>query len=71
MSGSDKSDKGDLLDKLLGSAHGTGQPSNNTAPTGTSTDKQPGLNPLDLLELPADQRELINWLARRKQARFD
>jgi CRP-like cAMP-binding protein len=29
-----------------------------------------GLNPLDLLSLPRAQRELVNWLARRKQARF-
>src|SRR5512139_3496268 len=29
-----------------------------------------GLSPLDLLSLPPAQRELVNWLARRKQARF-
>ncbi len=27
-----------------------------------------GLNPLDLLALPTDQRDTINWLSRRKQA---
>ena len=30
-----------------------------------------GLNPLDLLELPREQRKVINWIARRKQVRFD
>ena len=29
-----------------------------------------GLSPLDILSLPPAQRELVNWLARRKQARF-
>lgn len=34
-----------------------------------STDST-GLSPVDLLFLPAEQRELINWLSRRDQARF-
>lgn len=29
-----------------------------------------GLSPLDILSLPPDQRELVNWLARKKHARF-
>lgn len=29
-----------------------------------------GLNPLDILALPASQRDAINWLSRRKQATF-
>lgn len=30
-----------------------------------------GLNPLDILALPASQRDTINWLSRRKQATLD
>ena len=30
-----------------------------------------GLNPLDILALPAAQRDAINWLSRRKQATLD
>ncbi|MBN1200969.1 MAG: cyclic nucleotide-binding domain-containing protein [Anaerolineae bacterium] len=30
-----------------------------------------GLNPLDLLALPHAQRDLVNWLSRQKQARFE
>jgi CRP-like cAMP-binding protein len=68
MSGSDKDD---LLGRLLGSVHRGGQPSDETPSAGSPTDQQAGLNPLDLLGLPPDQRDLINWLSRRKQARFD
>jgi CRP-like cAMP-binding protein len=68
MSGSDKDD---LLGRLLGSVRRGGQSSDETPPAGLPTDHQAGLNPLDLLGLPPDQRDLVNWLSRRKQARFD
>ncbi len=68
MSGSDKDD---LLGRLLGSVRRGSQPSDETPSAGSPTDHQAGLNPLDLLGLPPDQRDLINWLSRRKQARFD
>lgn len=34
----------------------------------TKTGDESGLNPLDLLSLPAEQRDLINFLSRQKQA---
>jgi CRP-like cAMP-binding protein len=68
MSGSDKDD---LLGRLLGSVRRGGQSSDETPSAGLPTDRQAGLNPLDLLGLPPDQRDLVNWLSRRKQARFD
>ena len=69
MSGSDKDD---LLDRFLRSPH-RGSKRQETSPASSETeDDQPkGLNPLDLLGLPPAQRDLINWLSRRKQARFD
>lgn len=30
-----------------------------------------GLNPMDMLDLPNEQRDVVNWLSRRKQATFD
>ncbi len=68
MSGSDQDD---LLGRLLRSTRRGGQPSEETPAVGSHTDQPAGLNPLDLLALPPDQRDLINWLSRRKQARFD
>ena len=40
-------------------------------PSPTEQPAAGGLNPLDLLGLPSNQRDLINWLARRKQAGFE
>jgi CRP-like cAMP-binding protein len=68
MSGSDKDD---LLGRLLGSVRRGGPLSDETPSAGSPSDQQAGLNPLDLLGLPPDQRDLINWLSRRKQARFE
>jgi CRP-like cAMP-binding protein len=68
MSGSDKDD---LLGRLLRSARRGGQSSDKTPPARPQADAPTGLNPVDLLALPPDQRDLINWLSRRKQARFD
>jgi CRP-like cAMP-binding protein len=68
MSGSDKDD---LLGRFLHSTRRGGPPSDETPSAGSQTDDHAGLNPLDLLGLPPDQRDLINWLSRRKQARFD
>jgi CRP/FNR family transcriptional regulator len=70
------SGKDDLFGKILGSA-GQGDDSDpSTMSSGSphdkpETDGQTGLNPLDLLGLPPAQRDLINWLSRRKQAQFD
>lgn len=52
----------DPLDGLLGSLR-------RKAPASQENDK--GLNPVDLLALPRAQRDLVNWLARRKQAHFE
>jgi CRP-like cAMP-binding protein len=54
----------ELLDELL-------SPSPRAARRATQT--QTGLTPLDLLteDIPAEQRLLISWLARRKQAPFE
>jgi CRP-like cAMP-binding protein len=68
MSGSDKDD---LLGRLLHSMRRGGQPSDDAPSAGSPTDDHAGLNPVDLLGLPPDQRDLINWLSRRKQACFD
>jgi hypothetical protein len=32
--------------------------------------EKPGIDPLELLGLPADQREIINWLLRNRRATF-
>ncbi len=56
--------KSDLLDGLLGPAS---EPKTE-APRGQSS--KGGLTSLDLLALPPDQKKLINWLTRRKQATF-
>ncbi len=60
MSGSGQDD---LLKKMLQSVP--------RGATSTETGEGVGLNPLDLLGLPPAQRDLINWLSRRKQARFE
>ncbi|NWF68589.1 MAG: cyclic nucleotide-binding domain-containing protein [Chloroflexi bacterium] len=37
----------------------------------SSPDNEPkGLNPLDLLDMPLEQRDVINWLSRRPEARL-
>ncbi len=56
-------DRENPLDKLWGERRHTPAGAD---PLAEST----GLNPLALLELPAHQRDLVNWLSRRKQARF-
>ncbi len=71
MSGSD-----DLFGKILRPSDQGDDSGSLTTPSGSpphksETDGQTGLNPLDLLGLPSAQRDLINWLSRRKQARFD
>lgn len=72
MSGSGKDD---FFGKILDSSGGDNQAEHETdhtggAPNPTEQEHQTGLNPLDLLGLPPAQRDLINWLSRRKQARF-
>ena len=57
---------GDQADRPQSSRDQAPQPAQPTQPAGPK-----GLNPLDVLGLPPAQRELVNWLARRKQARFD
>lgn len=68
-------DSDDPLDKLL---RATGfdaeerEVSLPPDPSPNTTEADPkGLNPVKLLGLPPIQRDLINWLARRKQAGFD
>jgi CRP-like cAMP-binding protein len=34
------------------------------------TEPSKGLNPLDVLEMPEEQRDVVNWLSRRQQARM-
>lgn len=57
------SDSDHSLDQLLGPLRKHAKPS--------GSPDEPGLNPFDLLALPEEQRDLLNWLSRRKQARFD
>ncbi len=70
MSGSGKDD---LLGRFLHSPRESGK-RQDVRPASSSEivgDTRTGLNPLDLLGLPPAQRDVINWLSRRKQARFD
>ncbi len=66
----------DPLAGLLGSARKKRKKTNTDALFGTSSERgddapNKGLNPLDLLALPAAQRDAINWLSRRKQATLE
>jgi len=45
-------------------------PTSNPQVPGARPAEPRGLSPLDILSLPPAQRELVNWLARKKQARF-
>ncbi len=67
MSGSD-----DFLDGLLRSSRHRARKEGESAPQDRApvvgSEEERGLNPFDVLTLPHDQRELVNWLARRKQA---
>ena len=65
MSGSDKDD---LLSQFLPP---TKRGERRATPAPVEGESGGGLNPLELLDLPPAQRDLINWLSRRKQARFD
>jgi CRP-like cAMP-binding protein len=38
--------------------------------TDDATEPSKGLNPLDVLEMPEEQRDVVNWLSRRPQARL-
>lgn len=63
----------DDLDALTGALRGRSGKAGRSLPSRdhASQPAEPkGLNPLDVLALPPAQRELVNWLARRKQARF-
>jgi len=63
----------DDLDALVSSTRGRSGKAGRRLPSLDPTSKlaEPrGLNPLDILSLPPAQRELVNWLARRKQARL-
>src|SRR5579859_569907 len=74
--------KSDLLGKLTGAIGGPDEKKAPEADTGSSQEKpdggtQPsrenagtGLNALELLNLPTDQRKVITWLSRKKQATF-
>ncbi len=57
------SDSDHSLDQLLGPLRKPARPG--------GSQEETGLNPFDLLALPDDQRDLLNWLSRRKQARFN
>lgn len=64
----------DPLSGLLGSARKKRKATDTDALFGgrkQSASNASGLNPLDLLALPAAQRDAINWLSRRKQATLD
>lgn len=67
MGGSD-----DPLAGLLGSARRQAKSTNTDLGLGSKRQKTAGesggLNPLDLLGLPPAQRDVINWLSRRKQS---
>ena len=71
MSDANASDNGDFLGELVSSAHSakTSRPSPKSGSKSNATDST-GLSPVDLLFLPTEQREVINWLARQDQARF-
>ena len=61
------------LDELLRFPRGSNSKRGRNLPGPESLSKptEPrGLNPLDVLSLPPAQRELVNWLARRNQARL-
>lgn len=62
----------DPLNGLLRSVRRQGKRDDDTpgSPQPEPEDVERGLNPLDLLALPPAQRDLINWLSRRKQATF-
>ncbi len=59
----------DPLSRLLGSLRRQRQTEKSDIDFGTQpkAEGEKGLNPLDLLALPADQRDLINFLSRQKQ----
>ncbi len=71
MSEADKCDNDDPLGELLSSARSAKarKPSRKKGSISSYPDST-GVSPVDLLFLPAEQREVINWLARRYQARF-
>ncbi|MBN1965076.1 MAG: cyclic nucleotide-binding domain-containing protein, partial [Anaerolineae bacterium] len=58
----------DPLDALVRGTRRRAQPDPGA---GDDAGGQKGLNPFDLLALPPAQRDLINWLSRHKQARFE
>ncbi len=60
----------DDLDALVSLTRKRGQASRAQPPAAPKPAKAPGLSPLDVLSLPPAQRDLVNWLARRKHARF-
>lgn len=66
---SDNDNLDSLVSGLRGRVGKTGRSAPSRANTSQPTESK-GLNPLDVLSLPPFQRELVNWLARRKQARF-
>jgi CRP-like cAMP-binding protein len=64
------SNKDDFLGGMLGSRRrDADKPTTDTGSEKGGPEKA-GLTPLDLLGLPADQRKLVNWLSRKKQAAF-
>ncbi len=72
---SDNDDLNALVSTLRGRHGKAGSPLPGRDPAPQPVAAQPpaepkGLNPLDVLALPPAQQELVNWLARRKQARF-
>ena len=59
----------DPLDDLIQSARRRTEKSSPTSPPPeTKSAEKKALNPIELLTLPADQREVINYLSRQKQA---
>lgn len=68
-----KAEKEEKTDDLLGDLLGAAQRHKKTrAASGPAAPRQDtgsrGLNPIDLLDLPRDQCDLLNWLLRSEQA---
>lgn len=64
------SEEKDPLDDLLNFSRRPRKQRNRAAEPVDKTDDK-GLNPLDILSLPRDQREMVNWLSRRSDCRID
>src|SRR5579862_1955638 len=64
-----KPSTGDLLGKLTDDTPDS-RKTDKAESTAENGEKSTGLTSLDMLSLPADQRKVINWLTRNRQASF-